>query len=101
VKQLVRTALLALSLFSVPVFAEAPEEPEAPVADETLTLRRGKSKDLVILDVHRIAIGDPKCADVRTMGGNVIRIKGKKAGETTIIIWTGGNVRRVYRVVVR
>jgi hypothetical protein len=81
-KHFVRSALLALSLFSVPVLAEQTQKPAPAAADETITLRAGNSKSLTI------------------PGGNVIRIDGLKAGETTLIIWTG-NVRKSYHIVVK
>ena len=100
-KHFIRSTLLVLSLFSVPVFAGAPQKAAPEETQETITLRAGNAKSLTIPNVTRIALGDTECADVKTVGGNVIRIEGKKAGETTLLIWTQGKDPKSYRIVVK
>jgi pilus assembly protein CpaC len=98
-KALLRSTLVALSLFSVPTFAEPPQKSPPELKEELITVRAGNSKKLELVGVVRIALGDPAIADVSTLGGNIIQVDGKKAGETKLIIWVG-SARRVYRVVV-
>lgn len=99
-KHLVRSTLVALSLFSVSVFASPSQKPAPAAAEETITVRVGGTKDLQVPGLTRIALGNVEFADVKAMGDDVVRIEGLKAGETTLLVWTGKG-RKAYRVVVQ
>lgn len=98
-KQLLLGTLVALSWCSVPALADPPRKPAPQAAEEKLTVPAGSSKSLEIANITRLALGDPEIADVTTVGGNVIRIDGKKAGETVLLVWAGAK-RKAYRIVV-
>lgn len=58
-------------------------------------------KELEIVGVTRIALGDPDIADVELQGAHVLQLKGVKAGETKLLVWTVGEKRKAYRIVVQ
>jgi pilus assembly protein CpaC len=103
-KPFIRSTLVALSLLSAPGFAsptKAPAPPAAPEAvEETLTVKAGNVKPLSAPGLTRLALGDPEIADVDITGNDVIRVKGLKAGETKLFVWTG-EARKAYRIVVQ
>jgi pilus assembly protein CpaC len=95
-----RSTLVALSLIAAPALASSPPQQPAPAAaQETLTVRTGNAKTLQAPGVTRVAIGDPEIADIDVADGGVLRIEGRKAGETTLLVWTGA-ARKEYRIVV-
>ena len=98
-KHFVRSTLVALTLLSVPVFASPPSKPAPADARETVTVRAGNSKALKAPGVTRVALGDPEIADVKVTEDDVLRVDGLKAGETTLIVWTG-KARKEYRIVI-
>jgi pilus assembly protein CpaC len=98
-KHFVRSTLVALTLFSVPVFASSSDKPAPAASEEKISVRAGNSKTLSAPGVTRLALGDPEIADVKMAGGDVIRIDGLKAGETMLIVWVG-KARKSYRIVV-
>ncbi|WP_224240487.1 pilus assembly protein N-terminal domain-containing protein [Hyalangium gracile] len=100
-KKLIRSTLLAVSLFSVPVFAEENAKPAPEAKVETVTVRAGNSKSLNVPGLTKLALGNVEFAEVSTPGGNLIRIEGLKAGETTLLVWTGSGKRKEYRIVVQ
>jgi Pilus formation protein N terminal region len=98
-KLFVRITLVALSLFSVPVFAEAAQQPASKEAPkETLTVKAGNVKTLQVPGLTRLALGNVEFADVSTVD-EVVRIEGLKAGETVLLVWAG-SARKEYRIVV-
>ncbi|WP_224368551.1 pilus assembly protein N-terminal domain-containing protein [Hyalangium versicolor] len=99
-RRFVRSILVAVSLFSVPVFAEADPQPAPKAAPETLTVRAGSSKTLELVGLTRLALGNPDVADASVVGGGDVRIDGLKAGETTLLVWTASG-RKEYRIVVK
>lgn len=103
-------AVLAVTLSG----AEAVAEPAAPAPaqqkaghsapEETLTLKAGGKKDLSAMDVIRVAVGDPEVADIAVDSKGettVLHINGKKAGETTLLVWTADGKRKAYKLVVQ
>ncbi|HEX8706098.1 MAG TPA: pilus assembly protein N-terminal domain-containing protein [Myxococcaceae bacterium] len=101
-KALIRGTLVALTLVAIPTLADpaqAPAAAPAANAEEVLTLQAGTLKTLTVPGITRIALGDPDIADVELTGGDALRIDGRKAGETKLLIWTG-SVRKAYRIVV-
>lgn len=99
-KHFVRSTLVALSLFSVPVFANPPQQPAPVATEETITLQVGGTKELQVSGLTRVAVGDPEVADIDVEGGATLRIEGRKAGETILVVWTGEG-RKAYRLVVQ
>ena len=73
----------------------------AAAPSQTVTLKRGDTHEVRVKGVSRVALGDPQVADVSVSESDVLRIEARKAGETTLLIWTGPDVRREYRIVVR
>ncbi|WP_426756167.1 pilus assembly protein N-terminal domain-containing protein [Myxococcus sp. Y35] len=99
-----KLALVALTLVGTPVLAE--EAKPAPAAksqgDTTLTLKKGAHQTLNVPGLVRIALGDPDVADVRAEGKGVVKVTGKKAGETKLITWAGPeNTLQAYNIVVQ
>jgi pilus assembly protein CpaC len=100
-KLFVRSTLVALSLFSVPAFANpSPQSAPAAAAQETITLRVGEAKELLVKGLTRVALGNPEHADVDVSEGGTLRIQGLKAGETTLLVWRGKE-RKAYHIVVQ
>ncbi|MBN1206532.1 MAG: pilus assembly protein N-terminal domain-containing protein [Myxococcaceae bacterium] len=98
-KTFVRSVLVSLSLFSVPVLASPAQVPAPADTHETLTLRPGGSKVVKAPGMNRLAIGDPEIADIKVPDKGSVRITALKAGETTLVIWSG-TVIKTYRLVV-
>lgn len=75
----------------------------APVesANETVSLKVGESRTMPFKYLSRLAIGDPKVADVRLSGDDGITVTAHKAGVTTLIVWRKGSPRYSVRIEVR
>lgn len=71
-------------------------KPAAPnPGEEKLTLKIGTEHVLTIPGVMRIAIGDADLCDVKTIGNDQIKLIPRKAeGDTTMLVWTTGGVRK-------
>jgi Flp pilus assembly secretin CpaC len=98
-KNFVRSVLVSLSLFSVPVLASPSQVPAPADTQETLTLRPGGSTTVRAPGMNRLAIGDPEIVGIEVPDKTVIRITALKAGETTLVVWSG-TVIKTYRLVV-
>lgn len=99
-RHFVRSTLVAVCLLSVPALAKPPPKSGPVKVDDTITVRAGNSKALRVPGVSRVALGDPEIGDVEIKGEDVLRIKGLKAGETTLIVWAD-DVKKSYRIVVQ
>ncbi len=101
-KHFVRSVLVSLSLFAVPVLA-SPSQAQAPAdTQETITLHKGGSTTVKAPGMHRLAIGDPAIADINVPEkGEVIHITALKAGETTLVVWVGDTVIKTYHLTVQ
>lgn len=99
-KHVVRSTLVALSLFSVPAFASPSQKPAPAEAQETITVPVGGTKDLQVPGLTRVALGNVEFADVKVEGDGIVRIQGLKAGETTLLVWNGKG-RKAYRILVQ
>lgn len=99
-KTFLRVLLVALSLVAIPSLSEAGPAPTAGMGEERFPVQLGSSKTLVVSGMTRIALEDPDIADVEVIGGDAIRIDGRKIGETKLIVWTAGS-RKAYRIVVQ
>jgi pilus assembly protein CpaC len=98
-------ALLLLLFASVLPLARAQAPaPQVTRQDATndLSLASGRS---VLLDcaqpVQRIAVGNPLIAEAIAISPTEVMVNGKGVGETTLILWEGGNNREFFNVTVR
>ncbi|MBA4283926.1 MAG: hypothetical protein C0434_00135 [Xanthomonadaceae bacterium] len=91
-------AVVAVStLMHVPRVSAA--EAAAPV--ETITVEPGTHKLIRAKGpVSRVAIGEPKIADVNVVNGREVLINGKSGGVTSLLVWTRGNGATEYRIAV-
>lgn len=70
--------------------------PTAP--DGLIPIGAGKAKILIAEKVLRIAVGDAQICDVKTIGNHRLLLTGGTPGETTLILWLEGGVRKSYLV---
>lgn len=99
-------ALVALALVGAPALAE--ESKPAPssgassaTTEETVVVKKGSHHELRTSGLTRVAIGDPEIAGIDALGEGVLRITGKQAGETSLLVWAGPESKRSgYRIVV-
>ncbi len=90
-----------MKVYTVVVSEQGKPAPAAP-AEETVTLKKGGTHELKVKDLSRVAVGDPEVADIEATGKDGLRITGKKAGETTMLVWSGAEQQMAtYRLVVR
>ncbi|MFP2927404.1 pilus assembly protein N-terminal domain-containing protein [Pyxidicoccus sp. 3LG] len=84
---------------------ESDKSTKAPAAaqqDEVLALKKGGAHRLRVKDLSRVALGDPEIAEVELSEDDSLRITPRKAGETTLIVWSGEKqALRTYRIIVR
>jgi pilus assembly protein CpaC len=84
------------------VVSEQGKPPPSASAEETLTLKKGGTHELKVRGLSRVAVGDPEVADIQATGNDVLKLSGQKAGETTLLVWSGDKQElRSYRIVVR
>ena len=98
-------ALVALALVGAPALAEeskpAPSSGVSATTEETVVVKKGSHHELRTPGMTRVAIDDPEIADIKALGKGVLRITGKQAGETVLLVWAGSeNKRSGYRIVV-
>ena len=88
--------MAAVLLLCSGVQAESPAATATVIQVEqgTHRLMRGNA------GVTRVAIGNPAVADVNVVNRRELLITGKTLGVTSLIVWTGKNSSRQYRVVV-
>lgn len=67
---------------------------------EELRIDVGAQKLLDITGVKTLSVGDPKIADVRVVGGQLV-VTGRAVGNTTLLIWKRNRQRLGYSVLVR
>lgn len=56
---------------------------------DMIVLGVGHQKSFIAADVKRIAVGDPKIADVTVVDGKEILITGVAPGRTSLLVWRG------------
>ncbi len=66
-----------------------PQSPAPEIKGDTLTLQQGETRGLSVPGVSRVAVGDPRIADI-TVDGKTgsVRITGGQKGKTTLLVWT-------------
>jgi len=86
----------AMGLAAVAMFATLAQ------AAETVTVEPGTHKLIRAAGpVARVAVGEPKIADVNVVNGRELLINGKSGGATTLFVWTrGGKEPTEYRIAV-
>ncbi len=69
-------------------------------AEETLQLTIGESRIVNVDSPRKVAVGDPRIADVKAVSEKEILLIGKSGGNTTFIVWDKDNAQSTSRVVV-
>lgn len=64
----------------------------------TIELSVGQQKVLTIPGLVRVAVGDPKVADVQTVGSSQLVVIGKAPGQSSLLIWKSNGSRISYSV---
>ncbi|MBQ3367143.1 MAG: pilus assembly protein N-terminal domain-containing protein [Acidaminococcaceae bacterium] len=90
-----RHTICASVLVSAGILLAAP----AVHAAQPLNIGLNESRYLEVGGLSRVAVGNPDVADVQLISGNELLVVGKKAGSTTLLVWSGGT-RQEYIVVV-
>ncbi|WP_284663667.1 pilus assembly protein N-terminal domain-containing protein [Myxococcus sp. SDU36] len=98
-------ALVALASVGAPALAEgskpAPASGASATTEETVVVKKGSHHELRIPGMTRVAIDDPEIAGINATGKGVLRITGKQAVETALLVWAGPEHKRSgYRLVV-
>ncbi len=86
-----RPLTLVLLALSATAFAEPPPQ--------TVTLARGAQVVLPVPGLQRVAVGDPEVCDVKPLGNGELLLVGQHEGQTTLLVWAGGE-RRAYLITV-
>lgn len=68
-------------------------------ASKELLLETGDSVVLKIADVKKVAVGEPRIADVKVLSDTEIMVVSKAEGGTTLMIWSGDSLVN-YRIIV-
>lgn len=90
-----------LTVYTV-VVSELGKPAPAETPDETVTLNKGGTHELLLKDMKRVAVGDPGVTKVELSGKDTLKLSGLKAGETTLLVWTGDEQElRAYHLVVK
>jgi serine/threonine-protein kinase len=55
-----------------------------------LELELGAERGFQIGGLQRLAVGDASIADIKTVGNDIIEVKAKGLGTTTLLVWTEG-----------
>ncbi|WP_293367515.1 type II and III secretion system protein family protein [Nevskia sp.] len=97
-RQVVR--VFGVAVIAASALLHAPEA-AAEGAVETITVEPGTHKLLRAKGpVSRVAVGEPKIADVNVVNGREVLINGKAGGVTSLLVWTRGNGATEYRIAV-
>jgi len=67
-------------------------------AAETVEVKVGESRVLEVGDMTRIALGNTQFAEVRTLDGSKVEVKGEAPGQTTLLVWRKSGERQEYTV---
>ncbi|ATB30012.1 pilus assembly protein N-terminal domain-containing protein [Melittangium boletus] len=79
--------------------AKADKKTAAEAREETITLKPKEERDLRVVGLTRVAVGDPDIADIQAMGDDVLRVTAGKPGQTKLTVWTSDGARRSYLIV--
>ncbi len=67
-------------------------------AAETVEVKVGERRVLEVGEMTRIALGNTQFAEVRTLGGAQVEVKGEAPGQTTLLVWRKSGERLEYQV---
>ena len=73
---------------------------ESVLAAVPATLPLNSTKYMTAPKITRIAVGNPEIADINLLSNHDFLLVGKKAGTTSLIVWSGNGVREEYSVYV-
>jgi len=73
---------------------------EASSDSSLLRLKPGAESAVSIPGIERVALGDPKVADIRVEAGKIL-VTGSSPGKTTMLVWVTGGQRLTYLIDVR
>ena len=73
---------------------------ESVLAAVPVTLPLNSTKYMTAPKITRIAVGNPEIADINLLSSHDFLLVGKKAGTTSLIVWSGNGVREEYSVYV-
>jgi Flp pilus assembly secretin CpaC len=82
------------------VTVDATPTPPVDSAVETVQIGVGHQKTFLVPDVRRVAVGDPKVADVTVVDGKEVLLTGITAGRTSLLIWRANDARMSYAIAV-
>jgi pilus assembly protein CpaC len=104
-RQMSRGFAVAALVVAVTAQMPLPVKAEAVAAAQAVQVEPGTHKLLrAKAAVTRVAIGDPKVADVNVVNGRELLINGKLGGSTSLLVWTrnarGGSEPTEYRITV-
>ena len=92
--------VLGIAILAASALLHAPQA-MAEGAVESITVEPGTHKLIRAKGpVARVAVGDPKIADVNVVNGREVLINGKTGGVTSLLVWTRGNGVAEYRIAV-
>jgi pilus assembly protein CpaC len=93
-------AVLAAGLMASAAWAETAAGPAAP-ARLVLTVGKSLTVDSPARAIRRVAVADGDLVETVAVSPRELLLNGKKAGETSLILWQEGGGRLVYDLVVR
>ena len=73
---------------------------ESILAAVPVTLPLNSTKYMTAPKITRIAVGNPEIADINLLSNHDFLLVGKKAGTTSLIVWSGNGIREEYSVYV-
>ena len=92
-----KTLVVGLAAAAVAITAPAPAyayvQPIAMNINQSYYLNTGSS-------ITRVAVANQEIADIKVLGASAINVVAKKAGTTTLNVWTSNGMRQEYMVVV-
>ncbi len=98
-------ALLGLDPMPAGVRVSEPSPPKplrrAEETSKRLALTIGASSTLAVTSVIRVAVGDPKIADVSVVDATHLRVTGKSSGATSVVVWSEGEAQTSWDVEVK
>lgn len=95
--------VLGIAVVAAALLTQAPEVAAAGTVAKVrnISVEPGTHKLIRMKGVvSRVAVGDPKVADVNVINGREVLINGKSGGVTSLLIWTRGSSAAEYRIAV-
>jgi pilus assembly protein CpaC len=87
-----RTTSLVLFLsLGKPATAASDSGTSTASTAQALVMSAGEHRVLEFKGMQRVAIGDTRVADVKTLGADRLEVQGLARGKTTLLVWTEGD----------